>query len=328
MDGTTKPDELLIKRTSSSSSHRGRPPHPQGIGRKPGWSHHIAPGAPWPHVPGDPDHSMARPSHVPADAPVVPHTDLASSSKRPNGSIENNRALTTQAEGESRDRTMARVLAGEDVPKPGPGRPRSVFRTPEETRAVRREEKKRWFDSLTPDRKAKVRARNAAQAAKSRARRKAWLRGSPGPPYQKPSREAKKWEEWAEQTRQHALVDARIEGARQRALPAVQGPATMRPTTPESSSGSWSVPASPLPEATNHRFAPGPSSSTLDFLSLSAPGSSTSGQKQILRAPRQAASLAAPRTREEERLRLTLAPPGQHDEEDRLRLTLAPPRHD
>ena len=215
------------------------------------------------------------------------------------------------------------------------GRPKSVFRTVEEVRAATRERNRRWKNSFTPERRAEYNIRQRGHVQRSQQRRKARERGLTGPPLQRTRGYARNAEEQAgaETVHQPAPADAMMEEAMQHAnnIPhAPPGthvpPATLRLRTPDSSLGFWSVPLSPIPQATNHRSAPGPlSSSTLDLLpSLSAPGSSTSGQRQAIQAPRQAMPSLA-RMAEDESLRLTLAPPGEHD---RLCLTLAPPRHD
>ena len=354
--GNDELDEVLVRRTSSRSpSHRRWSAHLQSTGLQQAPPSQMG-ALPAPHFQGG-DHSrlpalgMVTPSPFPADGPVAPHIEPRSSSKRPHkpdrrpyGSLTNNPALKAQADRKRHALAVQRIKDGEQTSRMKPDGTELPATTLEDYQARTRANSKRWFSSLTKERKAKLNQRRNERRKRATARRRAQREGGSwqGPPVRKPGRPRRNWEQEqarAEEGRQHAPTDARMERATQRAPPGAQGSGTLRRWTTEPSSGSWSVTASPIPEATHHRFAPGPSSSKLDLrLLLSVPGSSTSEQRH---APQQAAPPAAETrveerlrldrappvatAREEERLRLTLAPPGEHDG---LRLTLAPPKYD
>ena len=325
--GTSERDGVLVKRTSSrSSSHRRWSPHLQDNGLQqvlPNHLHTVVPPAQGVLGGDRAGLSTATTSYIPADGPFAPHTEGESSSKQPDKA-----ALHAEPNQESTVRTTVGDLAGQHSPK------KRVFKTSEKTRAARRERNKRWKEGLTPERMVEFNERHVANAQRFQQRQRARRMGLPGPPLQRTYRDARRWKKQvgAQGVRQPASAETRMEEATQRAVDVTHAPsgtpqqAMLRLRTFESSSGSRSRPAFPFRGAIDgHRFAPAPSSLPLDLdLSLSAPGSSSSGQRQTTDAPRPAA-LPPARTLEEQRLRLTLAPPGQHD---RPRLTLAPPKHE
>lgn len=351
--GTDGLDEVLIKRTSGSPWHRPGLAHKQGTGLQP-VPPTIPPGAPpAPHVlRADntrwPALSSATPSQISAVGPSAPHTEPESSTKQPDkafkrhpyGSLRNNPALRAQAKREYRARLIEKIKKGERINRTKPGGGKYTVTTFDDYQASRTAQSKRAWSNLTEEGKAKTYERRNKDGrrvrAKRRAQRKAQLEGRSweGSPVRKPGRPRRNWEQEQaaaeEDVHQHEPANARMEEATQRVVDVPNAsPTTVWPRPPEPSSGSWPVLES-LPRASHHQFARVSSSPPLDLhLSLSAPGSSTSGQRPT-QAPRQSAPPPA-KTLQEQRLRLTLAPPGEHDpsgEIDRLRLTFAPPRHD
>ena len=337
--GTTAPDEKLAKRTNSSP-----PSHHHFVRLQPVPTTHTPTGAPPARHVLAADHfrlpgmSTATPSQGPAVGPSADHTVATSSGKRPYNEVAKTLAV--------RDKNARRRLKNENLKptaKMNLGRLKYATATDEEIRAINNGRHRRWMSTLTPEQKADLRRRRAESSKRSKERQKARRRGnnSPAPPLQRKSRNTQHPEQDQErakeqEVRQHAPADARSEEAAQRSAHNSHAPSdfhdpptTLRLGTPGVVSGSWPLLES-LPRDPLQGFASGRSSPPVHSrVSLSAQGSFTSGQKQT-RAPRQAAPPNA-RTMEEERLRLILAPPGQHeppDEHDWLQLTLATPGHD
>ena len=341
--GTVEPDEVLVKRTSSRSpSSRRWSPHGQGTGLQPVPPNNIYPGAPF--VPlilgGDhsrwPGLSTAPPSQVPGDAPVATHTEPGSSSKqpakanrRPYRSLKNDPIAKAKAHQESNARNRAKKKRTALMVL---GKLKYATASKEDITAVRTGRTQRWLSSLTAEEKLDWIKRRNESSRRCKERKRAKLRGnnSPGPPLRKHGRKAVDWDQrraMLEKARLDGHADTRMEEATQNAVdvphasPGAHGSGALKLRTAASSSGSLFVPEQDI-EASYHRFMPGPLSPPLNHgLLLTAPGSSTSAQRQTQALP-QAAPLLA-RTMEEERLRLTLAPPDEHDW---LELTLAPPR--
>ena len=338
-----KPDEMLVKRTSHSSSHRPRSPCQQRTGGRPVLPNHISPVAPSArHIQGG-DHSgwpalsTSTSSHTPAVGPSAPSTEPGSASKqqdkpkrRPHRSLKNNPALRAEAERDRRALAMKRIKSGERINKTKPGGGKYTITTFDDFQASQTARNKRTWSNLTPEAKAKNYERRNKRKREVRAKIKAQQiaqregRSWEGSPLRKPGRPRRNWDQeqaGTKQGRPHVPSDTRMEEATQRVVGGPDArPATVWSRPLESSSGSWPVLES-LSGASHHPFARGSSSPTLDFgLSLSAPGASKSWQKRP--SPQLAPTAEGPR--EEKRLRPTLAPPGQHD---RLRLTLAQPRH-
>ena len=326
-------DEVLDKRTNSRpSSQRHSSPHVQGTALQQVTLNHtpqIAP--PAPHIQGGPDGSKSTPSHVPAevpsaDGPSAPPTERGSLNmmyykvdKRPRGSLKHNPDLKALAAREDYARTMKRIKDGVLINKKKSDGSEYAVTNMEKFLARKRDSTRRSRRNRTEEAKAKVHQQITESARRIRAKRKAQREAEregrtwQGSPVRKPGRPRKNWDqerEGTEEARQHAPYHLVVEKDTQRAVDVPHAPpTTLSPRPPKSSSGSWTVLES-LHGASHPRFAPGTSSSSLDLdLSLSAPGSSTPGERQATRAP-QAAPLAA--TREEERLRLTLTPP-EHD---------------
>ena len=349
-------DEVLVKRTSSRL-----PLHRPWLTQRPtavlqtGPPTHLPLGAPSaPHVFEGPDLSMSTPLHVPPYIPPTkgssaPHLEPGSLSKRPfdinrrpRGSLKNDSVLKARAARESRARTMQKIKDGVLVNRLKPNGSPYTITTKDELQAYHRAHATKSRNKRTEEAKVKMYQRKAEGRrlanAKREAQREAQREGRiwQGSPVRKRGRPRRNWEQEqmeAEEARQHALADARREEAMQRAVDVpsapsgTQGEGTSRLRTPETSSSLWPVPPSSLPKAAHYQLAAGRTSPSPDLeLSLTAP-SSTFAQ---WRPPRQATPPPA-RTREEEWLRLTLAPPDQHappGEDDRLRLALAPPRYD
>ena len=318
-----EPEEMLVKRTSGSSSHRRLLLHLQSTSLRPEPPNHIHPGAlPAPVSLGGgwPGLSTAAPSHGPAEGPSVPHTEPGSSSKQPNkakrrpyGSLASNPALKKQANRERQASAMQRIKNGERVNKTKPDGTKYKVSTFDEYQFYNRDHSRRFRSNLPEEKRVGLNQQRSERKRRAREAKKAQLEG------ERPQQEQEK-------AGAEALTPSAILGAStQRTPPDVPGPATLPLRTPASSAGSSFRPVFSFPPAVpHHRFAPEPSSPSLKLgLSLSAPGSSSSGQRQTTDAPQQAAPPPA-RTLEEQRLQFTLAPPGQHD---RLRLTLAQPRH-
>ena len=344
--GTDELHEMLAKRTSGSSSNRRLSPNLQSTGFRPASATYIPRGPLFvPHVLEEdnsrsPALSMAIPSaHVPADGPSVSHSALASRNmrhfdinKRPTGSLKNDLALQAQAEREYRDRRREMIKSGELVNKKKADGSEYTVKTIEELRAYGRLHTCHFRSKLTPEGKKEMyrlhNERRRRNRAKRREQQKAEKEGRiwRGSPVRKPGRPRRAWEQKPAgmgEGRRDVTVDTRLEGGTQHAVDVAHAlPTTL--STPALSTGPSSHAS--LPEAPYQLFPPGPSSSSLDpGLSLLPLRSSVPEQRQTTRASRREASPLAAGTREEKRLRLTLAPPGQ---QDRLRLTLAPPRHD
>ena len=353
---TAGPDDLLFKRTSNASSppRRWRAPLQRtdlhGPGLEPAPPIHTFTGAsPATHAHGDDLRHWAALSmpHMPGDGPSAPRSELGGSSKqpdkttrRPHKSLTNNPNLQAQARQEYRDRLMDKIKKGELINRTKPGGGKYRITTIDEYHASQRAKSRQTWSNLTPEGKAKKneeRRKNRGLAeAKRKAQREAQQEGRTwqGSPVRKPGRPRRNWDKeqkqaqvGAEESRQHAPILSTMEGggSTQHPPPGVHDSGTLRLRTPASSLGSSTVAHAPLPESASRRFAPGPSSPEFHLdLSLSAPGSSSSGQRQATRAP-QPAALPPASTLEERRLGLFLAPPGQHD---RLQLSPAPPRYD
>ena len=339
-------DEMLVKRTSGSPSHRRSSPHLQGNGLQPVSPSPTPPTAPPAQhilVAADhlrrPDLSSATPLQVPADARPAPHAEPERSSrrsfnvnKRPRGSLTDKPALQAEAKREYRVKMMESIKNGERINKTKPGGGKYTITTLDEYQASRTATNKRTWSNLTPEGKAKnYERRNKRKRevrAKRRAQRKAQREGRSweGSPVRKQGRPRRNWEQeqaGSQEGRQHVPSDTTMEKATQRVVDVPNAsPITVWPRPPEPSSGSRPVPGS-ISRASHHPIVRASSPPPVDdFLSLSTPGSSKAWQK---RPPRQVAPPAAG-AREEKRLRLTLAPPGEHDKlQDRLQLTLAPP---
>ena len=348
--GTDELDVVLDKRTSRSPSHHRLSPPLQSNGLQQALTAHPIPLAPFePHVQGGPDLRTVTPPHVPAndhstDGYNAAHHEPGSSSvvhykvgRRPRGSLQNDRSLKAKARRENHARTLQRIKDGVLVGRKKPDGSRYAVTNMDEYHARKRESTRRSRSKQTKEAKARIAQQTNENAKRLRAKRKAQReaeqegRSWQGSPVRKPGRPRKYWDDEQEQAqveavRQHEPTHLAVEEAPQRAMDVTHAPpAALSPRPPESSSVSWPVLES-LPRASFQRSAPGSVSSMLHLgLSLSAPGSSTSGQRQMTDA------LPAARTREEEVLPHTFAPPGQHDsssEHDRLRLTLAPPKND
>ena len=340
---TAEQDNLHVKRTSGSSSHRPWLSHVQVSAVQPVSPTHISSGGPAaPSVVGDhhnrwPGLSTAPPSRVPADGPSADPIVAESSgkrpytaNKRPRGSHTNDPVAKALALREAQAR--ARKKRGKRTALMSLGRLKYATASLEDIRALRNGRNKRWLSTLTPEEKRELNKKQNESTKRWQERQKAKLRGnsSPGPPLRKQGRKGLDWEQEqarVEEARQYEPADMRMEEATQHVggVPHVparsQGPRTLRASTLESWTGSSSH--ATLPDVAHQFFPPGPSSSPLDHrLLLSAPRLINSQQTEA--TPRQAA-LPPATTWEEERLQFTLAPPG---EQDRLRLTLAPPRHD
>ena len=338
---------MLVKRTSSRSpSHRRSPLRLENTGLQPVPPDQVSPTAlPAPQVLGTADHShrpelgSATPSQVPVVGPSSPSTEPGSSSmmnykldRRRRGSLKNNPALKAQADREKKNRMMERIKSGVLVNRTKRDGSEYTIKTNEDLRAYSRSYARRSKSKLTAEDKEKISKERREKRIQDKERRKAELEGRPwqGPPLRRRGRPRRIWEQeqaGAQEVSQHTSAGARMEEpTTQRAVDDPHAhPFTVQPRRPESSSSSWPSPSpsTESPHSAHHQFAPGPSSSQLDLnLALSAPSSFISGQRQA-RPPEEAPPAAG--EREEERLRLTLAPPGEHD---RLRLTLASPRHD
>ena len=342
--GTAEPGNLLARRTRSIPfSHRPWSPHLQDTARPPVPPSYTPLGPPsMPHVLGGeqsgwPGLSTAEPSRVPENGPFVDPTvgessgkQLHKTNRRPSGMLANTPVAKAQALREAQAKT--RKKRGKRTALMRLGRLKYATASVEEIRALRNNRNKLSLSKLTPEEKLEFHKKRNERSRRSREKKKAILRGnsSPGPALRKQGREGLDWEQ--EQARgkeahQYALADTRMDEARQHAVkishgpPRTHGTSTVPMSTLASSTGSSSH--APLPDVAHQPFPPGSSSSSLDLrLSLSAPGSSKFQQEEA--TPHQTAPPAA-RTSEDEMLRLTLAPPGEHD---RLRLILAPPRHD
>ena len=324
--GTAEPDEMLVKRTSRSPSKSRWLPHLQGTGLEQVPPNHVPPPALAAYIQGGPDHSTATSSQVPADAPVVAQTKPGSSTKRhynvnrrPRGSLKNKPALQLKAQRENYASMIQRIKDGKRIDKTKPDGSESGVMTFEEYLAHRRALSSRWWRNLNDEDRVKLYRQKNENARLNRAKRKAQREAQKegriwqGSPIRRgrPRKYGHQEQVRAEEGHEHAPVPtAEEEGdSTQHAPPGAHGSGALRHRTPESSSGSWLVPAS---HHTNHRVAPGPSSSSLDLLlSLSVPGSSTSEQRQS-RTPQQPTPPPVASTREEEQLQLTLAPPN-HD---------------
>ena len=344
--GTTGPNEMLVKRTSSSSMHRPRFVHPQETGPHPVPHSHTLPSAPPPpQVEELADHShqadlsTPTPSYVSAvvpstDGPSAPLNEAGSSStmhhkvfRRPYGSLKHIPALRAQADRQKHAQRMQSLKDGSLIDKKKPDGSKYAISTIEEFRASKRASARRLKSSRTEEAKAKYHQKKNKSARLLRAKRKAqreaeregriW-QGSPVRKAGRPRQYPDQGHAAAQEARQLEPTHLAIEEETQPAVdvphvpPGTHGPAMLRLSKPASLAGSSSLQAFAFPSVVpHHRLTPGPSSPQLDFrLSLAAPGSSTSGQKQT-RAPRPVAPPTA-RTREEDMLRLTIAPPG-HD---------------
>ena len=331
MRTTAELEETLVERTSSSSSQRRRLPRLQDTSPQQVPPHHLIPGEEASSILGGPDLNIAAPLHVPAEAPVAPHTDLGSSSKRPykanrrpRGSLKNNSALKTKAEQEKKARMMQRIRSGERVNRTKPDGSNYSITTIEQYRAKRNayQSSRRLKMKLAKEEKAnedhEKRERSRRDEATQKEQQQAQLQGRPlqGPP-------AQRGRSWRYEEQEQEREQARLEEVRQHEPSHLDGEPQysaedgryaphgadesnmLTLTTPEMSSSSWTVPDESLPKATHQFFPPRPSLRTPDLgLSLSVPGSSTSGQ--MTHVP------PAASTREEKRLRLTLSPPEEH----------------
>ena len=335
--GTDELDEVPEKRTSRSPSHRRWSPSLQGTGLRQTPSNDTPSGAALaPFATGAPDLSAATSSQVPAEGPSASHTEPASSSKRffdlnrrPHGSLKKNPEWKAEVNRERQALAIQKIKDGELVDKTKPGGSKYAVSNKDEYRARTRANSSRYWSNLPKERKesiTKERSRRSREMTRAKRESRSWQ----GPPLRRPGRPRRDWAQEkarAEEVQRHVSADARMEEATQhgedgRHAPpgAHEPPATLWLLSATMAAGSSSLHAS-VPGVPRQFFPAGPSSSSLDlYLSLSAPGSSKSGQKHSLR---QVAPPAAG-AREEEMLRLTLAPPDEHD---RLRLALAPPRH-
>ena len=320
-------------RTSRSSSHHRWLPRLQGTGLQPEAPPVFAPGErPSPDVLGGLDLSTAAPSQVAEDGPSAPHTQPASSSieyykvdRRPYGSLKNNRALKAKADREKQARQMRRIKGGVLKDKKKPDGSTYAAPTFEEFKAGRRARSKQRRSSLTEEARAKMNQikneRSRKAKAKRRAQQKAQKEGRTwqGSPVRPLGRPRQNWEEdqvgvGAEEVPQHVPADTRMEEAAPHRAVGVPSASRGRRRSVRSRAkkaavavGSSSQPAFAFPpDAPPQTFLPGPFSSVDTRLSLSAPGSSKSPQRQMTHAP----------------------PAAPTSDNDGLRLTLAPPRHD
>ena len=327
--GTDELDEILVKRTSGSSSHRPllrhlQGPVPQSTGLQSLPLTHIHPGAAL---------RTAASFQVPADGHSAPNTAPESSSKRPEkakrrpyGSLKNNAALRAKAGRASQARMMQRIKNGERVNQRKLDGSKYALESFEDYQRSQSAHAARRWRNFNDDDKAKYYQRRNESARRVRAKRKAQREAEregriwQASPVRKRGRPRKYWDDELEQAkagvddvRLHEPADTRMGDKTQHAVQVTHASSTtVWPRLTEASSGSSSLPAS-LSGALHQFFPPGPSSSSLDHgLSLWTPGSSTSGQRQTTRAPRRVEPPPAARTWEEKRLRLTLAPPGQH----------------
>ena len=340
MHGTAELDSVLVKRTSSRSpSHRHGSRHVRGTRLQPASS-----SPPTPHVLVAADHrhqtdlSMATPSQVPAVGPSAPHHKQGNLNmmsykvgRRPRGSLTNNPTLKAQAAQENRLRMMAKIKSGVLVNKTKPDGSKYAIATFEEYKRYNRDSTRESRSRLTIEQKARLNQkqneRKRRDYAKRKAQRDAQLKegGRQGSPLRQQGRSQQEQERAGPvEARQHASVLSSMEGegSAEHAPPDFHGSDTLRLRKPESTSASSSL--LPFLLGAQHRpVSPGPSLSLDLRLSLPTSGSSTSGQGET--RPSRPAAPPTAGTVDQERLRLSLAPPGQHD---RLRLTLAPPRHD
>ena len=343
MGDTAELDEVLVKRTSRSPSYRRWSPPAQGTGMHTSPPTYFYPGAPVPpHILGG-DHSRwlglstATPSQLPEDAPLAPHSEAGSSSmwpnkakRRPPGTLKSNPALKAQANRDSHTKYTESIRTGERANRTKPDGSKYEISTVEEFLARKRANARRSYHNLKGENRTRYIQKGTERRRRARERQKAQQEGRiwQGSPVRKPGRPRRNWEQeqaGAQEARQHAPAQMAVEEAVQPAvLPGQHGSGTLRLSTPESLAGSSSLHAF-LHGSPRQVFPAGPFSSSPDLrLSLSAPGSSPSELRHATHAPQQGASLP-PRTREEDRLGLTLAPPGEHVG---LRLTLAQPRYD
>ena len=312
MRGIEELGEVLSKRTSGTPWHRPwlAPLQDTGVQQVPP-SHMGAPPAQYVQGGNWRGLSTVTPLQNPAVGPSAPHTEAGSSSKQPNkaskrhwGSLSKHPALQARAKRDIQARMMQRIRDGERINSRKRDGSEYDLKTFEEYQASQKAGWARRWRDLNDEDRAKINQRKNENARRLRAKRKAqreaeregriW-QGSPirrGRPRQYRDEEEEQAQAEADKVHSHESVNG----------------------------------------ASHQPFAPGTSSSSLDLdLSLSAPGSSTPGQRQTTRAPQRAAPPFAASTRDEKRLRRTLAPPGQHDppgKNDKLRLTIAPPRHD
>ena len=339
--GTAERDEMLVKRTSGSSSHRRRrwSPHLQGsvlqqeppIRNSPG-----APPAPQPVVGNRADWpplSRPAPPHIPAGelsaAPTEVHEPYSMLHRRPYRSLKENPDAKLAANRESQARTMARLKSGYRTIRPKLGASKYAVTTYGEHLARRRENSRRLKSNLTEEEKKKRNEKRNESArlyrAKKKAQREAQLEGGSGQGTSvrksgEPLQSGEQEQARAAQVRSHTSSDTRIEEAMQHSVGAPHAPPTTVWQRPPGSASGFASVLDPLHGALRQRFGPGTSSSQHDLdLSLSAPGPTTIRQKQTTHAR------PAARKQEEDRLGLTLAPPGEHD---RLRLTIGPPGHE
>ena len=338
--GSVEPDEVLIKRTSRRfSSQRPWSPHLQDTGLQPVPPTYVLPIAPpAPHNLED-DHSRwpALNTAAPSHAPVAPHTEPASSSRqpatakrRPRGSLKNNPALKAQANRESQALTVQKIKNGERVNQTKPDGSKYAISTGEEYQARTSANSRRYWRDLPREDKDRKNKERSERRRRAREREKAEQGGRSwqGPPVRKTGRPRRNWEqELAEvqEGRQQAPTDTRMQEAAEHAVDVPHAPPTrLSPRQPASSSGSRTMPHGSLRRAPHQRFASGPLSPPVDFRpTLLEPDPSSPGHRPAAHVSQRAAPSAA--TTEDERLRLTLAPPGKHD---RLQLTLAQPRND
>ena len=273
--------------------------------------------------------STATPSHVPAsgpsiDGPCAPQHEPASSGKvhykvgrHPKGTLKNNPALKAQVNRLNQVRIRQMIKDGELIDKRRRDGSKYTISSLEEYQARTRSSARRYRRRKTEENRAKVYQQKNESARRVRAKRKAQREAErEGRIWQgSPIRQGRPRQYWdqaqpaAEEGGRQVPADTRMEGGTQHAVDVPHAPPTMlSPRLPESSSSFWPV-LDPLHGALHHRFGPGASSLKLDLdLSLSTPGS-ISGQREATHAPQ-------------------AAPPAATREEDKLRLTLAQPRHD
>ena len=180
---TAEPEEVLVKRTSGSSSQRRWSPHLQDTGLLSVPPIHTPLNAPSaPQQPGSPKASwppLSRPapSHIPLGEPSATHLEpneqYVTMKRRPYGSLKNDPVAKAQSRQDAQARSKEKLMAGYRINRTKPGGSKYAVTTIEEFRAYKNAHGRKYYHMRTEDDRAKTNQRQNERRRRERELKKA-----------------------------------------------------------------------------------------------------------------------------------------------------------